>query len=201
METTRNDTAQAAHPAHLPAATDPLYAIAIARQRRALAFLRLLLGAAGFLYARLIRPIAVWYLRRGMYNRLAALDDRTLADIGIDRWEIRRIVENAYRMAAETVKEPTAAATLHRLEAAPRTRRPPGRRRRHAEAPRRLTEPADARPGAAPPAPLPRPRRRPPGPEIGVLPALAGPYPAPLTGRFLARTVRCEMDARRWFRQ
>ena len=119
METTRNDTAQDFHPAHARAATDPLYAIAIARHRRALAFMRLLRGAAGFLYARLIRPIAVWYLRRAMYNRLAALDDRILADIGIDRWEIPRIAEDAYRMAAETAKEPTAAASLHRLEAAP----------------------------------------------------------------------------------
>ena len=53
---------------------------------------------------KLLSNIHHWHARRRTIAELAALDDRTLKDIGIDRSEIRRLVDGL--LAAE--KTPTA---------------------------------------------------------------------------------------------
>ena len=71
--------------------------IALARTMRALAFIRLMTALGAFLKHRVIDPIKNGHYRRELRNSLMLLDDRLLADIGINRWEISGIVAAAVR--------------------------------------------------------------------------------------------------------
>jgi len=63
-------------------------------------------------------PVAEWQAYRAAYNELAALDDRTLADIGINRGDIAHVAKGAWVAQAETGATVTdtapAAANLNR---------------------------------------------------------------------------------------
>ena len=63
-----------------------------ARQARAREFARLFRAASAWVKAYLVEPIASALLAERAYRELMALDDRTLADIGIARSEISSIV-------------------------------------------------------------------------------------------------------------
>ncbi len=73
--------------------------IAVARTMRALAFIRLMTALGAFLKRRIVDPIKNWHERRELRDALMLLDDRLLADIGINRWEISGIVADAVRSA------------------------------------------------------------------------------------------------------
>jgi len=64
--------------------------------------------------------IAGWRQRQRAYGELMALDDRSLADIGIRREEIRAIVEGYYDNDGRRASAPAraAAAPSHRQAAA-----------------------------------------------------------------------------------
>ncbi len=47
-----------------------------------------------------------WYKRNKLYNEMVALSDYMLADIGLSRYEIPRVVHEAYRDQPETVQAP-----------------------------------------------------------------------------------------------
>ena len=53
-------------------------------------------AVAGFFRATLLAPVVRWYRRRKFYQELMRLDDRTLADIGILRCDIPKVVRNSY---------------------------------------------------------------------------------------------------------
>ncbi len=54
---------------------------------------------------------------RERYQELMGLDDRTLADIGILRRDIPKVVRNAYAPRTAPAETPAAGATVHRLPA------------------------------------------------------------------------------------
>jgi uncharacterized protein YjiS (DUF1127 family) len=83
--------------------------IAVAHTMRALAFMRLMAAAAGFVRHRVVEPIKRWHERRQMQTALMALDDHMLADIGINRWEIPGVVSDAVREAAKAGASPVTA--------------------------------------------------------------------------------------------
>jgi uncharacterized protein YjiS (DUF1127 family) len=58
--------------------------------------------------------IARWRQRQRAYGELMALDDRSLADIGIRREEIRAIVEGAHAEPRRAPAPAHAAAPSHR---------------------------------------------------------------------------------------
>ena len=72
---------------------------------------------AGVVRARLLAPVVRWDRRRKFYQELMGLDDRTLADIGILRCDIPRMVRNAYGPRTAPAETPAAEATVHRLPA------------------------------------------------------------------------------------
>ena len=57
--------------------------------------------------------IARWRQRQRAYGELMALDDRSLADIGIRREEIRAIVEGTYDEPRRATAPVYAAASSH----------------------------------------------------------------------------------------
>lgn len=71
-------------------------------------------GAAGAALARvagaLVAPLVAIYRRRRLYEELAEMDGRLLADIGIERADIPRVVEGAYRDDAGAAHTPRRAA-------------------------------------------------------------------------------------------
>ena len=70
--------------------------------------------AAGAALARvagaLVAPLVAIYRRRRLYEELAEMDGRLLADIGIERADIPRVVEGAYRDDAGAAHTPRRAA-------------------------------------------------------------------------------------------
>lgn len=59
--------------------------------------LRRLAGVIGrFVNSRIIEPALVWYRRQRMFEELNHLDDRMLADIGLNRYDIPAICHAAY---------------------------------------------------------------------------------------------------------
>jgi uncharacterized protein YjiS (DUF1127 family) len=100
---------------------DPYYYIAQARALRAQAFAdifrRLATGVRWLTRRFVVAPVVGWHRRNVLRGELQTMDDRMLADIGISRAEIPRIVHQAYRTVAGSVEVPTGA-TLHRLEPA-----------------------------------------------------------------------------------
>lgn len=71
----------------------------------------------GVVQASLLAPVVRWYRRRRFYQELMELDDRTLADIGILRCDIPKMVKNSYGPRTSPVETPAAGATVHRLPA------------------------------------------------------------------------------------
>ena len=71
----------------------------------------------GVVRAWLLAPVVRWYRRRKFYQELMGLDDRTLADIGILRCDIPRMVRNSYAPRTAPAESPAAGATVHRLPA------------------------------------------------------------------------------------
>ena len=74
------------------------------------------LGAAGGALARfagaVLAPLAGLYRRNRLYDELMEMDNRLLADIGIERADIPRIVDGAYRKDADAMRA-SRGATLH----------------------------------------------------------------------------------------
>jgi uncharacterized protein YjiS (DUF1127 family) len=56
-----------------------------------------------------VRPAVAWARRREVYNELMAMDDRTLADIGLARYEIAEYVKRLGRDIQEPLPETLAA--------------------------------------------------------------------------------------------
>jgi uncharacterized protein YjiS (DUF1127 family) len=56
-----------------------------------------------------VRPAVAWARRREVYNELMAMDDRTLADIGLARYEIADYVKRLGRDIQEPLPESLAA--------------------------------------------------------------------------------------------
>ncbi|HVY98950.1 MAG TPA: DUF1127 domain-containing protein [Dongiaceae bacterium] len=56
-----------------------------------------------------VRPVVAWARRREVYNELMAMDDRTLADIGLARYEIADYVKRLGRDIQEPLPESLAA--------------------------------------------------------------------------------------------
>ena len=71
----------------------------------------------GAVRAWLLAPVVRWYRRRKFYQELMRLDDRTLADIGILRCDIPKVVRNSYGPRTAPAETPAAGATVHRLPA------------------------------------------------------------------------------------
>ena len=88
-------------------------------QAKELARLVRLAGAwvAGVVRAWLLAPAVRWYRRRKLYREMMRLDDRILADIGILRRDIPKVVRNAYAPRTAPAETPAAGATVHRLPA------------------------------------------------------------------------------------
>ena len=88
--------------------------LAVARAMRALAFIHLVQSTAALLDRWAIEPAKQWDARRQLCKSLMSLDDRLLADIGINRWEIPLIVADAVRAADElsAAPIPTRAVTM-----------------------------------------------------------------------------------------
>jgi len=63
--------------------------------------------------------IAGWRQRQRAYGELMALDDRSLADIGIRREEIRAVVEGYFDDGARRTSKPARAAAPGHRQAAP----------------------------------------------------------------------------------
>lgn len=57
-------------------------------------------GALARLAGAIVAPLAASYRRQRLYDELAEMDSRMLADIGIERADIPRIVDGAYRNGA-----------------------------------------------------------------------------------------------------
>ena len=57
----------------------------------------------GIFLGRSLEAVAAWRLRRRQRAQLHALDDRTLQDIGVSRWEIDSIVNSPNRDASGRV--------------------------------------------------------------------------------------------------
>jgi uncharacterized protein YjiS (DUF1127 family) len=68
---------------------------------------RAVLGAVGFGLRALIGPIIRWERRRATLRALSALDDRMLADIGIQRNEIDQIVLGRLPRRADYSRAPS----------------------------------------------------------------------------------------------
>jgi uncharacterized protein YjiS (DUF1127 family) len=74
-------------------------------------------GSEGTLFAEfsrllvnlIVRPAVAWARRREVYNELMAMDDRTLADIGLARYEIAEYVKRLGRDIQEPLPETLAA--------------------------------------------------------------------------------------------
>jgi uncharacterized protein YjiS (DUF1127 family) len=56
-----------------------------------------------------VRPVVAWGRRREVYNELMSMDDRTLADIGLARYEIADYVKRLGRDIQEPLPETLAA--------------------------------------------------------------------------------------------
>lgn len=89
------------------------------RQSKELARLVRLAGTriAGVVRTWLLAPAVRWYRRRETIQELMGLDDRTLADIGILRCDIPKVVGDAYAPRTAAAETPAAGATVHRLPA------------------------------------------------------------------------------------
>ena len=74
-------------------------------------------SVVGAVRAWLLAPVVRWYRRRKFYQELMRLDDRTLADIGILRCDIPKVVRNSYGPRTAPAETPAAGATVHRLPA------------------------------------------------------------------------------------
>ncbi len=73
--------------------------------------LRKLRSALADLLGRaLVAPVARWYKRRALAQRLAMMDDRMLADIGVGRFDIPNVVAKAYPEPAAGAKSLPAAS-------------------------------------------------------------------------------------------
>jgi uncharacterized protein YjiS (DUF1127 family) len=57
----------------------------------------------GIFLGRFLEAVAAWRLRRRQRAQLHALNDRTLKDIGVSRWEIDSIVNSPNRDASGRV--------------------------------------------------------------------------------------------------
>jgi uncharacterized protein YjiS (DUF1127 family) len=86
--------------------------LAVARTMRALAFIRLAQSTAALLDRWVIEAAKQWNARRQMRKSLMGLDDRLLADIGVNRWEIPLIVADAVRAADELGAAPIATRAV-----------------------------------------------------------------------------------------
>ena len=86
--------------------------IAAAHTMRALAFIRLMTASVAFLKRWVVEPVKGWHERRQMQIALMMLDDRMLADIGINRWEISGVVAEAVRAATAAGASTVRARTV-----------------------------------------------------------------------------------------
>jgi uncharacterized protein YjiS (DUF1127 family) len=57
----------------------------------------------------IVRPLVEWARRREVYNELMSMDDRTLADIGLNRYDIAAYVKRLGRDIQEPLPESLAA--------------------------------------------------------------------------------------------
>ena len=64
----------------------------------------------GSLAARLVHPVAVWFRRQALTARLDDLDDRLLADIGLQRADIPAVVARAHPWTAPAKAAPAPVA-------------------------------------------------------------------------------------------
>lgn len=67
-----------------------------AEEMRARELLRLSRVIGHFVYSHLVEPAFVWYRRQRMFEELSHLDDRMLADIGLERSAIQAVCRTAY---------------------------------------------------------------------------------------------------------
>ena len=74
-------------------------------------------SVAGVVRAWVLAPAVRWYRRRKFYQELMGLDDRLLLDIGIARYDIPRLVRNAYAPRTAPAATPAAGAAVYRLPA------------------------------------------------------------------------------------
>ena len=49
---------------------------------------------AGFIRTRLVAPVVRWHRRNELYREMMELDDHTLADIGVSRYDIPEFVRS-----------------------------------------------------------------------------------------------------------
>ncbi|MEE8392706.1 MAG: DUF1127 domain-containing protein [Rhodospirillales bacterium] len=61
---------------------------------------------AGFIRSYIWEPAARWHRRRSLYYELSGMDDHMLADIGIQRHEIKKLLANSYTTRLKTAAEP-----------------------------------------------------------------------------------------------
>ena len=91
--------------------------IARAREERAEVLAGLLRGAAvaafGFAHRWLAAPVVRWYQREQLRIQLSSLSERLLADVGLTRTDIPKVVKGMHVAPAQ--RQPAASATLHHL--------------------------------------------------------------------------------------
>ena len=67
----------------------------------------------GFVDEWLVTPIKGWHMRYSLYQQLMGLDDRMLADIGVNRGQIPWVVEHGCIVHETTRALRRAAAEIH----------------------------------------------------------------------------------------
>jgi uncharacterized protein YjiS (DUF1127 family) len=99
--------------------TETMHLIARAREEQAEALGVMLrqagIAAAGFIGRWLVMPVVGWFQREQLRLQLSGMDDRLLADIGLQRGDIRALVNNAHTRVVSATVSPAASATLHHL--------------------------------------------------------------------------------------
>ena len=89
--------------------------IARARQERAEVTGALLRQAGAAISRWLVMPVVAWYQREQLRLQLSGMDDRLLADVGLTRGDIPRVVRNAHEFSVAVTETPASSATLHHL--------------------------------------------------------------------------------------
>ncbi len=91
-----------------------------ARQLRAeyqLALLRRAITSVARFVRSLVPAVRRWHLRNATYRELMALDDRLLKDIGLQRSQIRSVVDELWKSAPLSPPQPRGARRVETLPA------------------------------------------------------------------------------------